>query len=518
MNDRDAQDEGLLALMDELLNGVITPERMTALERALDGSAAAQKLFFDYCQVHVDLDYDARTQRVLDAFCQRERTVETAQKQAASQPPAEQPAKPVANPGVIGLFSQQIGQYLPNSMTFGSPAFVVATLLSATVLLATVLLAIFIAIPAYVAIPVAQRLRDPQPLAEEEPTRDGRPAEVLARAPALTSVKIASGATTLALDNIGSVIVEGPADFELIGPARARLNKGRIKVHITEKGGQGFVVETPNGEVTDLGTEFGLDVSSDRQTGLVVFQGAVDLRVPETGRRGADTRVERLVEGEGVVVNGNQLGRIMSIVTGDAATFQQCSDTPGGGALPVITDVTDNLRSGDTKKFYEIVPRGLRDGSRAYVDRPQFDWRWVRLDDDGMPPYLVGADYVKPFNNDKMRRDTQIEVTISRPARLYLIFDDRVPTPEWLTSSFRDTGDDVGIDLGPGARPDIVSSASQSRTHGKGNGVYTRLSVWERVLDEPGKVRLGPNSAGTALSAMYGIAAVALEPEEIGHD
>jgi hypothetical protein len=267
--------------------------------------------------------------------------------------------------------------------------------------------------------------------------------------------------------------------------------------------------------VTDLGTEFGLDVSRDSRTGLVVFQGAVDLRVPQSSRRGADALVERLVEGEGVIVaKGGQLGRMMSIVTGDAATFQQCGEPRRGDLVPIIADVADDMRAADTKNFYEIVPRGLRDGARAYVDRPTYDWRWFKVDDRGLPAYLVGADYVKPFNNDKMRRSAKIDVTLSCPARLFVIFDDRIKTPDWLVRAFRDTGDDVGIDVGPSAHPKVLKYHRDMREQSKLGNVYAKFSVWERVVDAPGKVTLGGNAGGNPDTAMYGIAAAALEKEE----
>ena len=50
------------------------------------------------------------------------------------------------------------------------------------------------------------------------------------------------------------------------------------------RAGKGFVVETPYGEITDQGTEFGIDLTEKGQAGLVVFEGAVDLRVAEAFR------------------------------------------------------------------------------------------------------------------------------------------------------------------------------------------------------------------------------------------
>ena len=50
-----------------------------------------------------------------------------------------------------------------------------------------------------------------------------------------------------------------------------------MTLHVTNPRGRGFVVETPQGQVTDLGTEFGVDVAGDSNTDVVVFEGAVNL-------------------------------------------------------------------------------------------------------------------------------------------------------------------------------------------------------------------------------------------------
>lgn len=84
------------------------------------------------------------------------------------------------------------------------------------------------------------------------------------------NTQLVSGTTRFTLPKVGYVIVEGPAEFNLLSPMRARLNSGRIKMRVTEESGHGFVVETPYGEVTDLGTEFGIDMSEKGKAGLVV--------------------------------------------------------------------------------------------------------------------------------------------------------------------------------------------------------------------------------------------------------
>ncbi|GMV97819.1 MAG: hypothetical protein AMXMBFR83_21740 [Phycisphaerae bacterium] len=323
-------------------------------------------------------------------------------------------------------------------------------------------------------------------------------------------VRLASGQTReLALGDLGSILVQGPADLDLLGTSRARLRQGRIRVRITPETGRGFMVQTPRADVIDLGTEFGVDVAAGSDdTGVVVFEGAVDMAVDGDGAR-AGLQVEHLSEGDGVIVrDAGQLERLMSIVTGtEDWTFQQTSEASAHGAGPVIAHVRDNLSVSQSKKAYQIVPGGLREDARSYADRPRHEWNG--LDENGMPERLIGADYVRTFLDTRSRKDIRIYVRLARPARLFVFLDRRVDPPRWLRRDFRETGEQIGLDKGPyRIRQNVY--ATFERGIGAGISVDHVFSVWERLVEQPGEVELGPNPGGSG-SAMYGIAAVALD-------
>jgi ferric-dicitrate binding protein FerR (iron transport regulator) len=332
------------------------------------------------------------------------------------------------------------------------------------------------------------------------------------------NIRLDSGSARITLPNAGYMLVDGPADVDLITSHRAKLNQGRIRVRVTEETGRGFSVETPDGDVVDLSTEFGLEVADGKKTGIVVFDGAVDLHLGKSEAVNTP-RVERLVGGEGVTFNRlGELDRIVSIMTGSVATFRPDSETAVNLTNPVILRVSDNLRSEDTKKFYEIVPKGLVEDSLAYVDRPEHEWNG--LTSEGIPAHLIGADYIKPFCDDKMRTDMQIEVTLGRPAKLYVFYDEKLRPPAWLQSDFRKTDDVIGRDLGKWPTIKRPANDPVRRAVGPGNSVDHRFEVWERIVKEPGVVRLGANGRlrlngkPSDIPHMYGIAAVALEPEQ----
>lgn len=452
MKDSNDNSRRLRQLTDHLLDERITDAEMADLNGLLLADTRAQEYVLDQCQFHAMLMFNSHVERAMDGVVEQRKAARADQIKYVSR-----------------LLAKR-------------------TIVTACLAIATMLL---------VALGIRFFQDSGGSIASSQSS---------ASAPKLASVRLTSGSTQVALANFGSVTLEGPGYFEMLTPMRARLHHGRIRVRITDPKGHGFVVETPNGEVTDLGTEFGLDVSEHAGDGLVVFEGAVGLRVPASDSKIALDHVERLVEGEGVVVNRQgQVDRIMAIFTGRNQTFGKLADFHFEGSSPVIVGVRDNLRTGETRKFYNIVPNGFRDDVRPYADRNVYEWNAV--DAEGMPEYLVGADYVRTFNNDKMRKTFEMHVTLSCPARLFVIFDDRVPVPDWLSESFIDTGDNVGMDIS--SHP-----AVGKRERPPGVLVDHIFSVWERRVPEAGTVTLGPNEGPTGLTAMYGIAAIPLNPPE----
>ena len=72
------------------------------------------------------------------------------------------------------------------------------------------------------------------------------------------------------------VVLEGPADLELLAVDRAFCRRGRLRVRASHQSSQ-FSVETPNADVIDLGTEFGVRVDDAVGSEVQVFEGSVEL-------------------------------------------------------------------------------------------------------------------------------------------------------------------------------------------------------------------------------------------------
>jgi hypothetical protein len=304
-----------------------------------------------------------------------------------------------------------------------------------------------------------------------------------------------SGMLKLAFDSGALVTLEGPVNLNVLSGMRIRALRGRITARVDDRS-KGFAIETPSTLVVDLGTKFGVEVDESGRTGVVVFEGQVDLSRPDASDSARP--IKRLSQGEAMRVG--RTGRLSRIVAVERRPGDdEWTTRPSSDQAAVIRLVHDNIRGLASSKYYQIVHRGLYDDVPAYVDRPH---EWNGVDIGGMPEFLRGADYVMPFNDDKRMTDLQITVEMGCAAALYVFFDDQAAVPAWLDHGFVDTGFNIGQDEGP-----IIRNGYKSTERGSGASIDAKFSVWKREVEKGESVRLGAVK-GSAVS-MYGIAAVA---------
>jgi hypothetical protein len=111
-------------------------------------------------------------------------------------------------------------------------------------------------------------------------------------------LKFESGWVELQFHRGARVVVEGPAEFELITDMQARCLLGKVRADVPPPA-IGFEVLSPNVRVVDRGTSFGLEVERDGPAEVHVFSGRVDLATtstPQTHRelaQGTSVRVDR---------------------------------------------------------------------------------------------------------------------------------------------------------------------------------------------------------------------------------
>jgi len=300
------------------------------------------------------------------------------------------------------------------------------------------------------------------------------------------------------------LLIEGPADVQYISPQAVFARQGKLSARIGP-GAIGFRIETPHANVIDRGTEFGISVDGDSHTSVVVYKGIVDLDVLGDVAKSGPPR-HRLETGEAMSVDRD--GQLSRITTVESSEFLEPPQLRHGASRPssLIASVSDNARSLSTAKYYRVIPHGFCEDCQAYVDRMH---EWNVIDKRGLPSFLVGGDYVMTYNDDKITSEIEVALEVSQPANVYVLLDDRVPTPAWLELDFVNTNWKVGGDDG-WEEGDIHVGV------GSGESVEQTFSVWRRVVKAPTTVVLGsltsesPPPSIKVGRSMYGIVATPL--------
>lgn len=315
----------------------------------------------------------------------------------------------------------------------------------------------------------------------------------------LRALSLPRGHVELQLPSGVRLEVVAPAKLQFVSAMHVRVSLGQVTADVGNRG-KGFVVDTAQTQIVDLGTKFGVAVPHPGHTDVVVFEGEVEL-FERRARRQAAAPLTRLVEGEAVRVDGRQqLSRIMNVNSGpDDGAWSTRSNEAGA----VIASVRDNLRDPAALNYYRILAGGLREDAPAFVAKRH---EWNGLDAAGIPVELHGADLVQTFGSDRTNTGLEIVVTVARPAAVYVLIDSRTAPPAWLARTFADTGARIGLENAP------LLASGKPVGRGPGAGNMAPFAVWRRELPEGGSLTLGPPRDAPPENPlnpqwMYGIAA-----------
>lgn len=133
------------------------------------------------------------------------------------------------------------------------------------------------------------------------------------------SFRLERGLAQIVFYSGARVIIEGPAELQVVTAAEARCSSGRLLLEVPPAA-RGFRLKTPQMNVVDLGTSFGVDASG-RQTEVHVFKGKVEF----SGKNGAK---QLLGEGRAALVRrgaGPQLMAASSAIFTPLFEFQERS-------------------------------------------------------------------------------------------------------------------------------------------------------------------------------------------------
>ncbi|MDP7274531.1 MAG: FecR domain-containing protein [Planctomycetaceae bacterium] len=156
---------------------------------------------------------------------------------------------------------------------------------------------------------------------------------------AAATLDLRDGFVRLGFDSGVEVTLQGPAKLELMSPEHAKLTSGLLTATVPP-GAEGFRVDTPNAQVVDLGTAFGIHLDNNGVSRVSVFDGEVDVALPGSGEK------LLLKEGESVRVEDGE-----DIETADFDT------APYAKIWPISSGIE---RSTGAFRFTPAWPRRLR--------------------------------------------------------------------------------------------------------------------------------------------------------------
>jgi hypothetical protein len=87
-------------------------------------------------------------------------------------------------------------------------------------------------------------------------------------------IEITSGVARVTFESGATATLQGPCDFVIDNAMHGTILRGRVAVNAPRRA-YGFRIRSPNSEVIDLGTEFGVSVDDGGQSEVHVFSGEV---------------------------------------------------------------------------------------------------------------------------------------------------------------------------------------------------------------------------------------------------
>jgi hypothetical protein len=199
-------------------------------------------------------------------------------------------------------------------------------------------------------------------------------------------LRLQAGLVQLEFYSGAALVIEGPADLELLATNRLRCRSGKVRATVPPQA-HGFTILSATTELVDLGTEFGMEVGPNGATEVHVFAGKVEVHDAH-GDRTASAKREVLA-GQGLKVE--QGGRRTAIPV-NARRFRSPDEVDD------LTTVAVATRHGEWKKASDKVrhdPRlvvyypfqSRRPGERTL-------WAENAPDDGSLNGAIIGCEWV----------------------------------------------------------------------------------------------------------------------------
>ncbi|MES2569246.1 MAG: LamG domain-containing protein, partial [Verrucomicrobiota bacterium] len=199
-------------------------------------------------------------------------------------------------------------------------------------------------------------------------------------------MRLKSGAVKLEFSRGARVILEGPAELQLVSDNEARIRTGKLRAYVPEPA-HGFLVRGPEFAITDLGTEFGCTVPEKGEAEVHVFTGLIALELanlPEAGRQIPENQAMQIHRGQvreiparpELFLNEEELARReLAYANGRMALWRKASQALSRHPSTLVH--LDFERGSDWERsLANRARRGLVDSNATIVGCDWVDGRW----------------------------------------------------------------------------------------------------------------------------------------------
>ena len=216
----------------------------------------------------------------------------------------------------------------------------------------------------------------------------------------------------------GAIVnLQSPCTIELLAGGNAMsLLHGRVVGICETRSSKGLLIRTPQADITDLSTRFGVDATRDDLTEVHVFKGEVKVAVAHDQADQA-TRDSEQVFSAGQAVATGSLGVGLVAIPADADRFadiQATELTPVARATQIdgVRSIAGDLREASAASFTDQDPGNWPTGEDAFV----FHDFVGRLNADAK------ANVVAPGTYNKLEQVQAATIASGTDLRSYIIF------------------------------------------------------------------------------------------------
>jgi hypothetical protein len=399
MSGSPANADRVIDIAEAVFDRTVSDDELVELNAILLADPVSRNRYLDYCRMQVALRLELRSHRAAQKV-QRQIGVEPAGPTAESDVDGEEPLSAIP-PIVIDVSPG--GRYPLGGGLFavGGPLFsyAAATVITGMLVLGTWMYKVSLHGEVSLAKPApASEHLPPQPVLVGRITAtaecrwaDGQ--EAPSAVPLGRTYELASGLVEIRYDTGATVILQGPCTYEVESARGGYLSLGKLTARVETKGegGRGraeedespkseirnpkspfplppsaFVVRTPTAVVTDLGTEFGVEVDASGATQSHVFRGKVELRAAGDGQH-SDAHPIPLGENESARVEAGQdrAVRVIRLSPNEARPGGFTRQMPRRVPIKVFNTGV-GVNEGDEDPHWQIVAR---------TDDPHFEPR-----------------------------------------------------------------------------------------------------------------------------------------------